>query len=473
MVKEIIKDQVTGGIVNEFNKTRILNEVKELNAQNQALNQALKEIEKVRDFIDKPDNILGSIKTKHGEIAEQVEVGITRAKDILNQKDPSATFEGVGRTAPEDYLKNGIKVQSKFINGTNNNLKSVLEHMDKYKSFGRDGSYYEIPKDTYEVVQKVINGEEVDGLKESTKKAILEKIQKIEEESGKSFNEVIKPGISNYSDVQTGKVEETLDNHEKDLKKENQDKKNIIREEHKPSFNEGVKVAAAAAVVGAALSLTNSLYQKHKNGKKFYKGEISVEEWKEIGIVTIKDGGVAGVTGGVIYGLTNYANMSAPFAAATVSAIKGVGSLVIDYNNGNINEKELMELGLIVCSESAIIGVTSAIGQSIIPVPVLGAVIGSIAGSILISALNFNKKSASAIERELRLNLEKLNETHKKIVKEINQRFQALGDLIEVSFDFQNNFKLFEASIEVARVLGVEDKYIIKTINELDDFMLN
>ncbi len=473
MVKEVIKDQVTSGIVNEFNKTRILNELNKLKAQDQALNQALKETEKVRDFINKPNNILGSAKTKHGEIAEQVEVGITRAKDILNGKDPSSTFEGVGRTAPEDYLKDGIKVQSKFINGTNNNLKSILEHMDKYKNFGRDGSYYEIPKDTYEVIQKIINGEEVDGLKESTKKAILEKIQKIEIESGKSFNEVVKPGLSNYSDVQTGKIDKTLDNHEKDLKKENQDKKNTIKEEHKPSFNEGVKVVAAAAAVGATLSLANSLYQKYKDGKKFYKGEISGEEWKEIGIVTIKDGGIAGVTGGAIYSLTNYASMSAPFAAATVSAIKGVGSLVVDYSNGKINENELMELGLIVCSESAIVGVASAVGQSIIPIPILGAVIGSIAGSILLSALNFNKKSASAIERELRLNLEKLNETHKKIVKEINQRFETLGDLIEVSFDFQNNFRLFEVSIEVARVLGVEDKYIIKTTNELDDFMLN
>lgn len=473
MVKEVIKDQVSGGIVNEFNKIRILDELKKLKIQDEALEQALKETENVKQFISKPSNILGSVKTKHGEIAEQVEVGIIRARDLLNQKEPSATFNGVPRTAPEDYLKDGIMVQSKFINGANNNLKSILEHMNKYKHFGRDGSYYEIPKDTYETIQKIINGEDVNVLKESTRKIILEKIQKIEEESGKSFNEIVKPGISNYSDIQIGKVGKTLDNHEKDLRKENQDKKNLIREEHKPSFNEGVKVAIAAGTIGATISLTNSLYQKYKNGKKFYKGEISVEEWKEIGIITIKDGGIAGVTGGAIYGLTNYAGMSAPFAAATVSAVKGVSSLAIDYSNGKINEKELVELGLIICSESAIVGVASAIGQSIIPIPVLGAVIGSISGSILISALNFNKKSGSAIEEELRLNLEKLNETHKRIVKEITQKFEELGNLIEASFDFQNNLKLFEESIKVARALGVEEKYIIKTTNELDNFMLN
>lgn len=473
MVKEIIKDQVTGGIVNEFNKVRILDEIKKLKDQDEALNQALKETEKVREFINKPDNILGSTKTKHGEIAEQVEVGIIRARDILNQKNPSATFDGVGRTAPEDYLKDGIKVQSKFINGTNNNLKSVLEHMDKYKNFGRDGSYYEIPKDTHEIIQKVIDGEEVDGLKESTRRAILEKVQKIEEESGQNFNDVVKPGISDYSDVQMGKVDETIDRHDQDLKKENQDKKNLIKEEHKPSFNEGLKVAGAAAAVGATISLTSSLYKKYKDGKKFYSGDITIEEWKEIGITTIKDGGMAGVIGGAIYGLTNYAGMSAPFAAATVSAIKGVGSLVIDYSNGSINEKELMELGLIVCSESAIVGVTSAIGQSIIPIPILGAVIGSIAGSILISALNFNKKSGSAIEKELQISLNKLNEAHKQIVKEINQSFESLGNLIDASFNFQNNFKLLEASIDVARTLGVKEKDIIKSIDDLDDFMLN
>ncbi|MEZ9922079.1 hypothetical protein AB4342_18280, partial [Vibrio breoganii] len=89
--------------------------------------------------------------TKHGEVAEKIEIAIRNARQALDQnafkpEEFTATFEGVGRTAPEDYIINGIEVQSKFINGINNNLKHVIDHMDKYDHFGRDGSYYHIPK---------------------------------------------------------------------------------------------------------------------------------------------------------------------------------------------------------------------------------------------------------------------------------------------------------------------------------------
>lgn len=45
------------------------------------------------------------------------------------------TFEGVGRTAPEDYLRNGQMVQSKFYNGSENTLDAVRTHLDKYPDF--------------------------------------------------------------------------------------------------------------------------------------------------------------------------------------------------------------------------------------------------------------------------------------------------------------------------------------------------
>ena len=67
----------------------------------------------------------------------------------MHNRRADATKDGVGRTAPEDYRVNGVAVQSKYINGTNNSLSHVLEHLEKYKdiNFGQDGSYYVIPKD--------------------------------------------------------------------------------------------------------------------------------------------------------------------------------------------------------------------------------------------------------------------------------------------------------------------------------------
>ncbi|MGP1385161.1 MAG: hypothetical protein ACTS2F_16475 [Thainema sp.] len=172
--------QIIGGVVAAQNQQRWTDLRASLGNQDQALADALQQIQKVRDFIGKPENILGNVSTKHGEIAEQVEVGVRNARDLVDQRPPSATFEGVGRTAPADYLIDGNEVQSKFVNGVTKNLDHVLKHMDKYQRFGRDGSYYHIPCDHYEVIKKVLNGESVDGLADKTVRKIQAKIQEIE-----------------------------------------------------------------------------------------------------------------------------------------------------------------------------------------------------------------------------------------------------------------------------------------------------
>src|SRR5690606_29634108 len=116
-----------------------------------------------------------------------------------------------------------------------------------------------------------------------------------------------------------------------------------------PNFGEAIKVAGVALVVGAGVSLTTSLYKKWKEGKKFYSGDFTSEDWKEVGIDIGKGGALGAISGAAIYGLTNYAKLSAPFAAAVVSASKGVSSLVADFKNGEIDNDEFVELGMVLC----------------------------------------------------------------------------------------------------------------------------
>ncbi len=211
----LIADQFSAVVVDSINKERVLNELLAQSAQDQAFNKAIEQINKIRAFVGSPDRILGSELTKHGEIAEQVEVGIRNAKSALQQQNLTATFEGVGRTAPADYLIDGISVQSKFINGLSNNLDRVIEHMDKYANFGRDGSYYHIPKDSHETILKILNGESVEGLSQKTINALTQKVQEIEQKAGQAFTEVVKPGLSNYVEVQQGNITSTLEKHQK------------------------------------------------------------------------------------------------------------------------------------------------------------------------------------------------------------------------------------------------------------------
>jgi len=265
-----VRDQVSAQVVDGINTIRSNVTNKLLDGQDSAFRKAVEQIDKVYKFLDTPSKILGNPLTKHGEIAEQVEVGVRNARSLIEQQGPVATFEEVGRTAPEDFLLDGFAVQSKFINGVNNGLSHVLEHMDKYKDFGRDGSFYQIPKDQYENITRVMNGD-AGPLNPKSVNAILAKVKEIEEASGKPFQEVVKPSLQNYADPQQGKVLDTLGHEEDRLTACNEQRKNDIRIKNGPSMAGAAQAAAIASAVGGAVGLTTALYDKYKGGKNVFK----------------------------------------------------------------------------------------------------------------------------------------------------------------------------------------------------------
>lgn len=469
-----IPDQVNAAIVGVINDQRIRDEAIQLVAQDQALIKALEQIEAVREFLGNPEQILGSELTKHGEIAEHVEVGVRNARAALLQQEMPATFEGIGRTAAADYSIDSTFVQSKFINGISKNLDHVLKHMDKYADFGRDGSYYHIPKDTYETILRVKNGLPVDDLSERTKATILDKIKLIEEQSGgKAFETVVQPSTSDYAEVQQGKVFETLDKRDQELKNDNAKIKEEIVDQHKPSLSGAAEAAAIAGAVGGVLSFGTALYSKYKQGRNPFKGEMSIEDWKEVGVTTTKGAAGGAITGGAVYLLTNNASLPAPFAGAVVIAAKGVYSLLSDYNEGKITFDEFVDLGLIVCSESAIVGLATAAGQTLIPIPILGAVIGSLAGKLLTEiATGKSADIAKRMRKEMDEFLAKVDAEYQAIIKKIDAEFERLGKLTETAFNVQRNIELLSASIDLARAYGVAETEIIHNHSELDEFML-
>ena len=175
------KDQLIAAGIDGFNvwksqliakqlDTVVRDSLKEKQIQNENFERALQQLAKMRQFLNSPENILGSQKTKHGEIAENFEVHIRNAKAALNGQVDVATFENVGRTAPEDFILDGVKTQSKFINGANNSLSSVLEHFNKYQDKAMD---YVIPKDQYDIIQALRSGQNPTDLSEKLIRSIL------------------------------------------------------------------------------------------------------------------------------------------------------------------------------------------------------------------------------------------------------------------------------------------------------------
>lgn len=471
-------DQLSGSYVHDINLSRDNDLQLQLELQDRAFALAIEQMQKVRDFVSTPGSILGSMNTKHGEIAEQLEVGLRNANQIIdeslqNETGLRATFDGVGRTAPADYLIDGVEVQSKFINGINNNLSHVLNHMKTYPDFAQDNGYYHIPKDAWQSIQDVIDGKPVEGLSDKTIAAIRQKVEEIESITGRQFNEIVQPGVSDYSEVQLGKINETLDKHDKDLAEQNEARRDDIVEEHQPSFNEALRATAMGAAFGGTFALGFGIYRKYKDGKNIFKGEFATEDWQTLGGDTFKGAASGGISAGVIYTLTNYASMSAPFAGALVTAAKGVGSLMLSYQRGDIDQDKLIDLGLIICAESAVVGAMSVAGQALIPVPVLGALIGSLSGKFLVTvAKNLDVKASQILRSRMADFNHHLDMIEKQILERILADFAALGDLTTAAFNVENNRQLLQASVTLAQAYGVAEEHIIKDVGCLDVFMM-
>ncbi len=133
-----------------------------------------------------------------------------------------------------------------------------------------------------------------------------------------------------------------------------------------------------------------------------------------------------------------------------------------------------MNLGMVVCAESAIVGLAAVAGQTIIPIPALGAVIGSLAGKMMIEFLtNKDEELAQRMKAEMDAFLTKLDAAQQRVVATINAEYARLGKLTVAAFDFSKNESLvLQASVDLARTYNVEEELIIASNNELDDFML-
>lgn len=495
MSTNVWKDQITAAGVDGFNQWKSLSIAKQLdqivkekldNQQQQNINfeNALKHMLKMRQFLSEPKNILGSEQTKHGEVAEHLEVNVRNAWAALKGQSEVATFDGVARTAPEDFILDGIKYQSKFINGSNNTLKHILDHYGKYQDSSMN---YSIPKDQYKVIEAIRSGQNPSNLNDKSIRAILQKVEEIESQTGRSFQEIVKPSVSNYSEAQLGTAGETVSKHQDQIVDENQkiqdeiqkdarEKTKSIEAKKGPSIGEGVKVAGTAAAIAASLNTITVIYTKVKNGKKIQ--DFDKDDWKEIGISSAGAGTKGGVTAGSIYALTNLTSLSAPFAGAVTSATMGLSSLLADLNKHQISMDEFVTQGQILCIEAGIAATGGAIGQMLIPIPVLGSVIGTVTANFV---WGFAKDKLGTREQELKKMLDtytesilvRVDKAYQDIISKINTKYAHYNSLIEAAFDVHaNSAVLAAASVNIAVELGVHEQKILKNDADLDAFFL-
>ena len=260
--------QAVASWITYLNQVRLDELVTRLDQQDITLEEALKELEEIKKFIGDPAHILGSATTKHGEIAEHMQVNFANARRAIQGLSKNHSFDGVGRTAPEDYIRDGQQVQSKFYNGLRNTFfgkHALLEHLETYPDFVKNGGSYDIPKDQYEKMVDLLDMYENNRSQLTTTECNLaKKIKEFLESNDLELGKDINPAVVDYGEVQQGTATQTVEKEEKNIKNEDEKQRKQAYDESKPTLKEGAKAAGVSAAIEGGVTFCMSVAKKRK-----------------------------------------------------------------------------------------------------------------------------------------------------------------------------------------------------------------
>lgn len=205
--------------------------------------------------------------------------------------------------------------------------------------------------------------------------------------------------------------------------------------------------------------------------------DFTGEDWAEIAGDTGFGVAKGGVRGFSIYWLTNFTATSAAVASSIVTAAFGVAEQANKLRRGEIDELEFIENTELVCLETAISALSSAVGQALIPVPVLGAVIGNTVGIIMYKAVSssLSEREAALITRylgEQRALDEQLAAEYQELIEKLDASMSDYLEVLERAFSPDVEVALL-GSVELALALGVASEEVLNSEEKVLAYFLD
>ncbi|WP_418967358.1 hypothetical protein [Catenibacterium sp.] len=464
------QEQAVASWINYLNQERLDQLTKALNKEQLNLNEAMATINKTLKEIDieivHNGKGLGGVTGMHGFIAEASECGISNAREQIVGKAPIYTW--INDNSLVDLSGNGMQIQMKFHNsGSHLSLCAIRQHLNAYPYFLDEGGVYMIPKDHYDKIKWLLSipEEKANKMPTSTGEFSLKQWKEVHKffEEGDIPLEKVKPSKLRYDEVQKDTYEETFSKEVDSLKKTNKERVAHAKEEAAPKLSEGVKATVVSAGIEGASSLCLEINKKRKEGKKLK--DFNGDDWKDIAGATGKGTLKGGIRGASIYTLSNYSATPAAVASAIVTASFGVADQAYQLKKGQIDEQTFIENSEMLCLDASISALSSFAGQVLIPVPVIGAVIGNTVGTMMyqIAKDNFSSYEQKIFEeyrKSICLVDKELNEQYQEFVDEMGKDMQMFMELLDKAF-VPDISLAFEGSIELAKSCGVPTEEIL------------
>ena len=371
-------------------------------------------------------------------------------------------------------------IQQKFVNGGGHlSLQAIRMHLNAYPDFLDNGGVYQIPEDHYEKIKWLlsISEKEANKMPTSTGDFSLKQWREVHEffKNGDIPLDKVEPSKLKYSEVQKGTYEQTFSKEKDSLRKRNQERKEQAYNKSKPTLSEGAKATAAAAAIEGAMALCLGIAEKRKSGKKF--NAFDEEDWKEIAATTGKGTLKGSIRGASIYTLTNFTATPAAVASAMVTATFGIAEQAYQLKQGNVNEQRFIENTEMLCLDASVSALSSFAGQILIPVPVLGAVIGNTVGTMMyqIAKDNLSAREQKIFEeyaeavRQLDVSLQ---DQYQEFVDEIGKDTKLFMELLNRAFAPDIRVA-FEGSIDLAKSCGVPVDEILDSKEKIASYFMD
>lgn len=473
------QEQAVASWIDNLNQLRLDAFFESLKAQDVNFFGALNVLEKFKEdvFFEVVDRNRGGLKGMHGFIAERAQVSIDNARKINVGAKPEYFL--VDNNGPIDYLRGNTPIQQKFVQ-KDFGLGAIKDHSIKYPDYLKSGGKYQIPKNYFEKIQKImsISPEDAEKLTRNSEPSIDQwrNVNKLVNEIGlTSQNGSLEPTLIDYQEVQLGTYEETADKEITSLKKTDQERRNEAYQKSKPTLQEGAKVAATSAVIEGGMVFCLGVYEKLKSGKKLWA--FTSDDWKDLGLDTAAGGGKGAIRGAGIYALTNFTQTPAAVASSLVTASFGIVAQARLLKEGKISNEDFLINSEVVCLDVSVSAISSLMGQVLLPIPVLGAVIGNAVGMFMygIAKENLSKEEQALIANfnssigELNKQLDK---QYREFIELLNLEFAKFNSVLDLAFDLNVN-KAFAGSIEMAQFVGCDHDKVLWNKQDVDAYFQN
>lgn len=427
----------------------------------------------LRDALDSLDEAISTIGIKvvatnrggvtgmHGFIAEVADVGVGNARSqILGE---GSIYEWVNDNGPADLMRAGVAIQEKFVaSGGRLGLGAIEQHARKYPDFVAKGGKYRIPSDHFEIIQKLraMSPKEAGTLLtrsgDGPSLKDWERVHTFFEDSAVTFESLERSHLE-YSEVQRGAYSSTLQAEKHALRSTDQSRRDDAFHASQPKLRQGLKVTLAAAAVEGGTAFVLAVVDKRREGTRLQ--DLTSDDWLDIaggsGFGAVQ-GGIRGMS---LYSLTNFTATPAAVASSIVTAAFGIAEQANRLRRGEIGELEFIENAEIISLEAAVSALSSCIGQALIPVPILGAVIGNTVGTVMYQAVSscLSEQEKTLIERflaEQRALDERLAAEYQELIESLEARMTTYLEVLEQAFSPAPETALL-GSVALARSLGV------------------